>query len=68
MNYHREWADESDELSEFDLANSADPPDEGDPEENVSGREGATPEEADPADAAEQRSELPFDDEDPRLG
>ena len=64
MNYHQEWADETDELSEFDLADSADPPDEGDPEENVSQVEGAAPEEADPADAAEQRREVPIDDED----
>ena len=64
MNYHQEWAEPTDELSEFDLADSADPPDEGDPEENVTENEGASPDEADPADAAEQRRTLPDDDED----
>ncbi|MDN3240712.1 hypothetical protein [Glycomyces tritici] len=65
MNYHQEWADESGELSEFDLANSADPPAEADPEEAVEPPEGAVPDEVDPADAAEQRREVP-DDEDER--
>ncbi|SDD92033.1 hypothetical protein [Glycomyces harbinensis] len=66
MNYHQEWAE--DDLSEFDLANSADPPDERDPEENVSEEDGSVPDEVDPADAAEQRRAVPVDDEDSRQG
>jgi hypothetical protein len=64
MNYHQEWADESDELSEFDLADSAEPPAEDDPEAAVEEPE-ALPDEVDPADAAEQRQEVP-DEEDER--
>jgi hypothetical protein len=63
MNYHQEWADESDELSEFDLADSAEPPADDDPEEAVEVPEGLLPDEVDPADAAEQRREVPPDDE-----
>jgi len=65
MNYHQEWADETDELSEFDLANSADPPDEKDPEAAVSESEGTATDEADPADVADQLIEIPLDDEEP---
>ncbi|HEX2144549.1 MAG TPA: hypothetical protein VHG10_08575 [Glycomyces sp.] len=63
MSFQQEWAGDRDELSEFDLANSADPPAEDDPEEAVREREGAVPDEADPADAAEQLIEVPVDDE-----
>lgn len=63
MNYHQEWTDESGELSEFDLADSADPPAEDDPEEAVEVPNGALPEEVDAADAAEQRQEVPEDED-----
>ncbi|KPC70853.1 hypothetical protein ADL26_16745, partial [Thermoactinomyces vulgaris] len=62
MNYHQEWAGESDELSEFDLADSAEPPAEDDPEAAVEEPE-AVPDEVDPADAAEQRREVPEEDD-----
>ncbi|MFG3338646.1 hypothetical protein [Glycomyces sp. NPDC048151] len=62
MNYHQEWADESGELSEFDLADSAEPPAEDDPEAAVEEPE-ALPDEVDPADAAEQRREVPQEDD-----
>ncbi|MEU6248166.1 hypothetical protein [Glycomyces sp. NPDC047010] len=65
MNYHQEWAEENDELSEFDLANSADPPGDDDPEAPVTDPE--PPDEADPADAADQLVIIQFgeDDESP---
>jgi hypothetical protein len=63
MNYHQEWTDESDELSEFDLADSAEPPPDDDPEEAVEEPEGLLPDEVDPADAAEQRREVPPDED-----
>ena len=62
MSFQQEWAD--DELSEFDLADSSEPPDEGDPEEAVEERVGLVPDEANPADAAEQMIEVPVDDDD----
>jgi hypothetical protein len=63
MNYHQEWADETDELSEFDLADSAEPPPADDPEAGVEEPNGDLPDEADPADAAEQRQEVPEDED-----
>jgi hypothetical protein len=63
MNYHQEWADESPELSEFDLADSAEPDGDDDPEVPVEEPEGEVPDEADPADAAEQHQVVPLDDE-----
>ena len=62
MNYHQEWADESGELSEFDLAGSVEPPAEEDPEAAVEEPE-VSPDEADPADAAEQRREVPAEED-----
>ncbi len=63
MNYHQEWADQSDELSEFDLANSSEPKGDDDPETSIEEREGAVPDEADAADAAEQHQVVPLDDD-----
>ena len=65
MNYHQEWADENDELSEFDLADSSEPPPEDDPEASVTESRGVVPDEVDPADAADQMAEVPEDDEEP---
>ncbi|MQM25660.1 hypothetical protein [Glycomyces albidus] len=62
MNYQQEWADDFEELSEFDLADSAEPEGEGDPEAPVSDPD--VPDEADPADAAEQLQEIPIDEDD----
>jgi hypothetical protein len=62
MNYHREWADETDALSEFDLADSAEPDGDDDPEASVA-EEGAVPDEADEADVAEQHQVVPLDDD-----
>ncbi|THV24416.1 hypothetical protein [Glycomyces paridis] len=64
MNYHREWEDDSDELSEFDLAGSADPAEGADPEEPAG--DGPVPDEADPADAAHQLIVVEFDEDEPR--
>ncbi|MEU6858189.1 hypothetical protein AB0B28_04850 [Glycomyces sp. NPDC046736] len=64
MNFHQEWAGEDDLLSEFDLAGSAEPARDEDPETPVADPEGAVPDEADPQDAAEQRIEVPLDEED----
>lgn len=64
MNYHREWADQSDELSEFDLVDSSEPSGgDDDPEAPVAEEEGAVPDEADPADAAEQHQIVLLDDD-----
>ncbi|WP_205328379.1 hypothetical protein [Glycomyces sp. YM15] len=63
MNYHREWADESDELSEFDLADSGEPPADEDPEAALEEPNGDFPEEVNPADVAEQRQEVPEDED-----
>ncbi|WP_112133680.1 hypothetical protein [Glycomyces dulcitolivorans] len=62
MNYQQEWADDYDELSEFDLANSAPPGDDVDPESPVSDPD--LPDEADPADVAEQLFAVPLDEDD----
>jgi hypothetical protein len=63
MNYHQEWADETPELSEFDLADSTEPDGDDDPEVPVAEPEGAVPDEADPADAADQHQVVPLDDD-----
>ncbi|WP_030160793.1 hypothetical protein [Glycomyces sp. NRRL B-16210] len=68
MNYHREWEGDADALSEFDLAGSSEPPEEGDPEEALAEEEGTVPDEADPVDAAEQLIEIPLEDDEPRGG
>jgi hypothetical protein len=68
MNYHQEWADESPELSEFDAADSSEPPNGEDPEAAVEEPEGAVPDEADPADAAEQHQVVPLDDDEESEG
>ena len=68
MNYHQEWEGDADALSEFDLVGSAEPPAEDDPEAVAAEEEGSVPDEADPADAAEQRMEVPLEDDDPRGG
>ncbi|GAA1676142.1 hypothetical protein GCM10009830_23510 [Glycomyces endophyticus] len=62
MNYQQEWADDYDEVSEFDLADSAEPGDEPDPESPVT--DPGVPDEADPADAAEQLFAVPLDEDD----
>ncbi|GAA2300329.1 hypothetical protein GCM10009853_065910 [Glycomyces scopariae] len=62
MNYQQEWADEHDELSEFDLSNSSEPFDDPDPESPVA--DPPLPDEADPADAVEQLAAVPFDEDD----
>ena len=59
MSFQQEWADDFEDLSEFDLAGSAEPPDEDDPETVVEEPAEAVPDEVDPADAAEQRQEVP---------
>ena len=68
MGYQQEWVDDFDEASEFDLVDSAeDEGDENDPEAYAPGEEqGAVPEEANAADAAEQSQEVPEDDDEPR--
>ncbi|WP_026925117.1 hypothetical protein [Glycomyces arizonensis] len=70
MGYQQEWVDDFDEGSEFDLAGSADDDGEGeDPEAVAAGEEGATLEEVNPADAAEQGVEVPGEeDEEPHAG
>lgn len=71
MGYQQEWVDDFDEGSEFDLADSTEDDDEGDPETTAAGDEGegTVPEEADAADAAEQAMELPGgEDDEPRAG
>jgi hypothetical protein len=59
MSFQQEWEDDFEELSEFDLAGSAEPPDEDDQEAAVEESADAVPDEVDPADAAEQRREVP---------
>jgi hypothetical protein len=63
MSFQQEWADDFDELSEFDPADNAEPPAEDDPEAAVEEPEGKVPDEADPADAADQHREVPEDDD-----
>ncbi|RRR96140.1 hypothetical protein [Glycomyces terrestris] len=62
MNYQQEWAGDFDELSEFDLADSTEPARDGDPEAPVTDPD--LPDEADPADAAEQLADVPIDEDD----
>ncbi|WP_035704353.1 hypothetical protein [Glycomyces tenuis] len=64
MGYQQEWVDDFDEASEFDLVESADDGDQDDPEATAARDEGAVPEEADAADAAEQAREVPGDEDD----
>lgn len=59
MSFQQEWADDFEESSEFDLAGSAEPPAEDDPEAAVEESVEEVPDEVDPADAAEQRQEVP---------
>lgn len=61
MNYQQEWAEENDELSEFDLADSSEPPGDDDPEAPVTDPD--PPDEADRADAADQLIEIQFGEE-----
>ncbi|MCH7231867.1 hypothetical protein L0U85_13530 [Glycomyces sp. L485] len=70
MEYQQERADDYDEASEFDLADSAEDDDaEQDPETYApGGGEGAVPEEANDADAAEQAMEVPVEDDEPYEG
>ncbi|WP_100447497.1 hypothetical protein [Glycomyces xiaoerkulensis] len=64
MSYQGESADDFEEISEFDLADSADESDEErDPEEYVGDQERAVPEEADVADAVDQALEVPADED-----
>ena len=63
MSYQQEWTDDFDEASEFDLVDSADDEGEDDPEDVAADEVGFVPDEADPADAADQAAEVPDDEE-----
>lgn len=67
MGYQQERVDDFDEASEFDLVDSTeDDSDEADPEAYTPGEGvGAVPDEADPADAADQALEVPVEDDEP---